>query len=230
MSSRCFCAGRNYDDTGDARPEGGLHHRHRIAVMESGRILQVGSGEELYHRPNSKFVLDFLGASNRFQVVALPGRSHGAQVEAGCGITCRFPEAMSQTVVAGCASMSARRILLRLSQVATAVHRGPPATVEPRASKGRRGELCCGSDPSNSLPILRTRSVIPLSALRVSGFRSGARVADEQLNASGTPAVLVVGARALPAPDTGRLPAVAVLVLPLKIFCATACIATLTPG
>jgi spermidine/putrescine ABC transporter ATP-binding subunit len=36
----------------------------RIAIMNKGRIIQFGSPEEVYHRPNSNFVADFVGKSN----------------------------------------------------------------------------------------------------------------------------------------------------------------------
>ena len=41
----------------------------RVAVMRSGRIEQIGTPEELYARPESAFVADFVGLSNR-----VPGR------------------------------------------------------------------------------------------------------------------------------------------------------------
>ncbi|GAB2556990.1 ATP-binding cassette domain-containing protein [Leucobacter ruminantium] len=39
----------------------------RVAVMEGGRIAQLGTPEELYRRPNSPFVADFVGLSNRIE-------------------------------------------------------------------------------------------------------------------------------------------------------------------
>lgn len=36
----------------------------RIAVMNNGRIEQVGTPEEIYRRPASRFVADFIGESN----------------------------------------------------------------------------------------------------------------------------------------------------------------------
>jgi ABC-type Fe3+/spermidine/putrescine transport system ATPase subunit len=36
----------------------------RIVVMDQGRIAQVGTPEELYHRPNMPFVATFMGADN----------------------------------------------------------------------------------------------------------------------------------------------------------------------
>jgi spermidine/putrescine transport system ATP-binding protein len=39
----------------------------RIAVMNHGRILQEGTAEEIYERPNSRFVADFIGQTNFFE-------------------------------------------------------------------------------------------------------------------------------------------------------------------
>lgn len=36
----------------------------RIAVMEEGRLLQVGTPEEIYERPANRFVADFIGRTN----------------------------------------------------------------------------------------------------------------------------------------------------------------------
>lgn len=39
----------------------------RIAVMHKGRVLQVGTPEEIYEKPASRFVADFIGESNFFE-------------------------------------------------------------------------------------------------------------------------------------------------------------------
>jgi putative spermidine/putrescine transport system ATP-binding protein len=36
----------------------------RVAVFNQGRVVQVGTPEEIYERPNSRFVADFVGGSN----------------------------------------------------------------------------------------------------------------------------------------------------------------------
>ena len=46
----------------------------RIAVMNAGRIVQVGTPADLYHRPNSSFVAAFIGETN-----LLPGRVVGRE-------------------------------------------------------------------------------------------------------------------------------------------------------
>ena len=40
----------------------------RIGVMQDGRLLQVGTPDALYERPNSRFVAEFLGAANLLPV------------------------------------------------------------------------------------------------------------------------------------------------------------------
>lgn len=42
----------------------------RIAIMYSGNLEQVGTPKEIYEKPNSKFVADFIGESNIFYGVA----------------------------------------------------------------------------------------------------------------------------------------------------------------
>ena len=48
----------------------------RIAVMESGKILQIGSPSEIYEHPQRRFVADFIGETN-FLEATLVGRANG---------------------------------------------------------------------------------------------------------------------------------------------------------
>ncbi len=48
---------------------------NRIAVMESGRVVQEGGPEEIYSRPRTRFVSTFIGAAN-----VLAGRRAGGRV------------------------------------------------------------------------------------------------------------------------------------------------------
>ena len=45
----------------------------RVAVMRAGVIEQIGTPEELYSRPSSPFVAEFIGLSNRIAGVLVPG-------------------------------------------------------------------------------------------------------------------------------------------------------------
>ena len=46
--------------------EEALSMSDRIAIVEGGRIIQAGEPDELYERPRSRFVANFLGSSNCF--------------------------------------------------------------------------------------------------------------------------------------------------------------------
>jgi spermidine/putrescine transport system ATP-binding protein len=50
----------------------------RIAVMNAGRIVQLGTGEELYERPRTRFVAQFLGGCNLLE--AKVQTRHGREV------------------------------------------------------------------------------------------------------------------------------------------------------
>jgi ABC-type Fe3+/spermidine/putrescine transport system ATPase subunit len=42
----------------------------RVAVLESGRIVQIGTAEELFERPRTRFVAEFIGKTNLIDGVA----------------------------------------------------------------------------------------------------------------------------------------------------------------
>jgi putrescine transport system ATP-binding protein len=46
----------------------------RVAVMNRGRLVQTGSPGDIYERPNSRFVADFVGAVNLFEGEIVAGR------------------------------------------------------------------------------------------------------------------------------------------------------------
>ena len=51
---------------------------HEIAVMNEGRIVQVGSPRDIYERPRNQFVADFVGTTNFFGATVLAaGDSNG---------------------------------------------------------------------------------------------------------------------------------------------------------
>ncbi len=58
----------------------------RIAVMDRGRVIQVGTPSEIYEFPQSRFVADFIGTTNLFEGVVTatePGRVRVNSAEAG---------------------------------------------------------------------------------------------------------------------------------------------------
>jgi spermidine/putrescine ABC transporter ATP-binding subunit len=71
----------------------------RIAVMAKGRVLQLGTAEELYWRPASTFVADFVGKINLLEgaVTNRDGRYWWVAIEAGKAVRVRT----EQPVAAG---------------------------------------------------------------------------------------------------------------------------------
>jgi iron(III) transport system ATP-binding protein len=67
----------------------------RIAVMNAGRIAQVGTPDELYHRPRTSFVADFVGETNLLsgKVVGRNGSTIRVQTEAGELVASAPPDA-----------------------------------------------------------------------------------------------------------------------------------------
>ena len=77
----------------------------RIAVMKDGRLSQVGSPGELYHRPRSSFVADFIGQTNLLAGTVMD-RSDGrvrvqtalGELQAGCVTTTELPSRVTVSI------------------------------------------------------------------------------------------------------------------------------------
>ncbi|HET6427319.1 MAG TPA: ABC transporter ATP-binding protein, partial [Phycisphaerae bacterium] len=70
----------------------------RIAVMNEGRIVQVGTGQELYESPASRFVAQFLGEANFLEGVLVARVGQAAEVDTPLGaIRGRAPRELPET-------------------------------------------------------------------------------------------------------------------------------------
>jgi iron(III) transport system ATP-binding protein len=98
----------------------------RVAVMLDGKIVQVGSPEELYHRPASRMIADFIG-----DVQFLPGEASGRRARTVLG------DIPLHGAFDGPVDVMLRPEMLRLSPVgAPEHHEGTPATIVSRAFFG----------------------------------------------------------------------------------------------
>ncbi len=95
----------------------------RIAVMNEGTIVQTGTAEDLYHRPGSKFVAQFIGRANLIGARVESVEAGGATV-AALGRAFSLP-ALPEGVVAG----EPVRLLLRPEVIALARPSGSPSEV-----------------------------------------------------------------------------------------------------
>jgi spermidine/putrescine transport system ATP-binding protein len=69
----------------------------RIAVMNKGRIEQLGPPEEVYERPATEFVAEFLGASNLLDGTYRGSHDGFGLVDLASGATIRIPTAQGRT-------------------------------------------------------------------------------------------------------------------------------------
>ena len=53
--------------------EEALEMSNRLAVMDGGRVIQLGTPQEVYQEPRTEFVADFLGVANLLDIECLPG-------------------------------------------------------------------------------------------------------------------------------------------------------------
>jgi putrescine transport system ATP-binding protein len=86
----------------------------RIAVMDQGRVAQIGSAAAIYERPNSRFVADFVGAVNLFDGVLVAGFNALALRVPGIEASLPLPESVDLPEGAE-AALAVRPEKLRLS-------------------------------------------------------------------------------------------------------------------
>lgn len=65
----------------------------RIAVMEKGSLVQVGTPEDIYEVPETRFVADFIGVSNFFNCRVVENRPENLLVETDGGLKLILPAA-----------------------------------------------------------------------------------------------------------------------------------------
>ena len=133
----------------------------RVAVMLEGRVAQIGPPEEIYHRPSSREIADFVGDAQY-----LAGMAEGRQATSSLG-TVPLHGSFSGPV-----DLLLRPEMLRLTRIDVRPipaneHRGSPATIVSRTFYGHDQILQLELDSGESL------------AARLgtySGFRPGDRV------------------------------------------------------
>lgn len=87
----------------------------RIAVMREGRFVQIGRPEELYEKPQTAFVAEFLGGSNIVRDLGLAARLSGEEPRAGQVLSIR-PEHLRPSEVGVDARVVSRQFLGTLAE------------------------------------------------------------------------------------------------------------------
>jgi ABC-type Fe3+/spermidine/putrescine transport system ATPase subunit len=145
-----------------------------IAVMDAGKVIEVGSPELLYRQPRSLFSAEFLGASNIFKGDVLARTPSGIPVKTGFGVVHVSDADASATAAGGSVSVFIRpeRIKVRRGSIAGLQNQFPGKVVS-RGFLGHNVDLIvalddqvvlrCLSDSSEDLAVgdLVTVSIRP---------------------------------------------------------------------
>jgi ABC-type Fe3+/spermidine/putrescine transport system ATPase subunit len=112
----------------------------RIAVMESGRLAQIGTAEEVYRNPTTTYVLRFLGTINQLRVAVVPSGA-GLEARLGSGVAFALPPQLAAASPGSEISLDLRAEHVAISPQATAVHHSAPATVSLRTFLGAQERI-----------------------------------------------------------------------------------------
>ncbi|TMH58394.1 MAG: ABC transporter ATP-binding protein [Betaproteobacteria bacterium] len=88
----------------------------RIAVIDAGRVVQVGAPEEIFHHPSSAFVAGFMGADNALDLVAgddgALAASSGAAARRGRRVRAHFRSDAARLSLPGTAATNGGDLVL----------------------------------------------------------------------------------------------------------------------
>jgi spermidine/putrescine transport system ATP-binding protein len=154
----------------------------RIAVMNEGRVEQIGTPQEIYHSPSSVFVANFIGVANLIPAIVQDVNGTSATVVVAGSHRVAVPRGATATRPGAPATVMVRPERLRLSEGAGAppgaglpvtlehaVFQGPVVRCSLRAGDG--SEIVAHVGPEHPLPPLQ-----PGLALRVDWDHDAARL------------------------------------------------------
>jgi len=104
----------------------------RIALMRNGRIEQLGTPDEIYHRPTTRYVADFIGDTNLLRGTVLASAGGEATLQLG-GAVLRAPLGPGGALPAGADAW----LSVRPERVSVGPRTGTGAAAESAAGAGR---------------------------------------------------------------------------------------------
>jgi spermidine/putrescine transport system ATP-binding protein len=108
----------------------------RIAVMNEGRVEQIGTPQEIYHSPSSVFVANFIGVANLVPVIVQHVNGGDATVVVAGSHRVRVPTGTQRLRPGSAATVMVRPERLRLTETAPLDGTGVPVTLEHAVFQG----------------------------------------------------------------------------------------------
>jgi spermidine/putrescine ABC transporter ATP-binding subunit len=125
----------------------------RIAVINQGRIEQLGDATEIYHRPRTAFAADFIGQANLLESAVVGRDGATARVRLGCGLeliiaSAELPAAATKALV------SVRPEKIHISRQPVVARNVFPARIEEEIFQGATDRLTLVTDRGTRLHAL----------------------------------------------------------------------------
>ena len=108
----------------------------RIAVMNEGRVEQIGTPQEIYHSPTSVFVANFIGVANLIPAVVQQANGADATVVVAGAHRVAVPVGTERLRPGSAATVMVRPERLRLTEAAPTGTEAVPVTVEHAVFQG----------------------------------------------------------------------------------------------
>ena len=119
----------------------------RVAVMNAGEIVQLGTPEAVYNQPATRFVADFLGEANFLDGhITVPGRPALVSTEAGNVLATDTQERSVGASVKCCVRPEHVRVLLATAEPPAGADNALPATVVSHIYLGDVRQYVCRCD------------------------------------------------------------------------------------
>ena len=143
----------------------------RIAVMAGGKIRQIGSPREIYHRPVDRFVADFIGESNFLD---------GHPTDDGSGPVFRLSDGTTVPAPVGSARTAGGRVELMIRPESVGVGRQVPTGSTPTVVIGGRATNIAFMGNHTRITVQSAAGI--LVAIRFHGDSDGQAVEEEMLD------------------------------------------------
>lgn len=125
----------------------------RIAIVNRGKIEQLGSAQEIYHRPATAFAADFVGEANLLKAELLALDAATARVRVAGGLELALPAA-SWPAGAKTALVTVRPEKVHVARQPVAATNTFAARVVEEVFKGATDHLCLATDAGTRLNAL----------------------------------------------------------------------------
>jgi len=111
----------------------------RVAVLNAGRVEQIGTVNEIYYKPATRFVASFIGESNivEAEILRAEGEFLHCRLEGGLELAVRTPNPPAQSQIL----LSLRPEKIRLTRENLGGRNSFPGTIEMEIFKGAMDEL-----------------------------------------------------------------------------------------